>query len=318
MNSTHPSTTSLNPPELGLVCITASDKVRFRSLTRKRLLQFDSAQQEDLLRNLYTENLKRLSAAVDFCESENIHLYRMSSALLPFSDTAVGEAILTEFAAEMKRIGDRARSIDLRLVLHPDQFVVLNSDRSEVIENSIKILTNHARIMDMLGLPQSPWALMNIHGGKGNRAETLIRVIKDLPDSVRLRLTLENDEYTYGVEEILAICRETNIPMVFDAHHHAVHEKLDTYEDPSVLEAVIQARSTWKVPEWQLVHISNGDQSFLDPRHSDYITQMPSAYWQTPWIEIEAKHKEKAIAKLREEWLPQNPSLGRGKKYSNP
>lgn len=294
----------LNPPELGLVCITASDKVRFRSLTRKRLLQFDPVEQETLLRNLYTENLKRLNAAVDFCESENIRLYRMTSALLPFSDAPVGEAILPEFATEMKQIGDRARSIGLRLVLHPDQFVVLNSDRSEVIENSIKILTSHARILDMLGLPQSPWALMNIHGGKGDRAETLIRVIKDLPDAIRLRLTLENDEYSYSTTDILEICQAAQIPVVFDAHHHVIHEKLNTYEDPSVLEAVTQARSTWPIPEWQLVHISNGNEFFLDPRHSDYITQMPSAYWQTPWIEVEAKHKERAIAKLREEWLP--------------
>jgi UV DNA damage endonuclease len=31
---------------------------------------------------------------------------------------------------------------------------------------------------------------------------------------------------------------------------------------------------------------------------------MPSSYRHAPWIEIEAKHKEEAIAKLRQEWLP--------------
>jgi UV DNA damage endonuclease len=63
------------------------------------------------------------------------------------------------------------------------------------------------------------------------------------------------------------------------------------------------ARSTWSIPDWQLVHISNGNQSFADRRHSDIIATMPSAYRNVPWIEVEAKQKEVAIAKLRTEWL---------------
>jgi len=40
-------------PELGLVCITASKAVRYRTLTRKRLFQFDSLEQARMLRELY-------------------------------------------------------------------------------------------------------------------------------------------------------------------------------------------------------------------------------------------------------------------------
>lgn len=89
----------------------------------------------------------------------------------------------------------------------------------------------------------------------------------------------------------------------FDAHHHIVHEQLDSYEDPSVAEMLKAARSTWKVPEWQLVHISNGNSSFRDREHSDYITIMPSSYRDVRWIEVEAKQKEKAIELLRQSWL---------------
>jgi UV DNA damage endonuclease len=68
-------------PKLGLVCVTASDRVRFRALTRKRLLQLSSIKQEKLLQNIYAENLSRLEAAIDFCHNEDIQLYRLSSAL---------------------------------------------------------------------------------------------------------------------------------------------------------------------------------------------------------------------------------------------
>jgi len=144
---------------------------------------------------------------------------------------------------------------------------------------------------------------MNIHGGKGDRSERLISVVRDLSDAIRLRLTLENDEYAYSAEEILAVCQRAEVPMVFDAHHHIIHEHLTTYEDPNVAEMIIAARSTWPIPEWQLVHISNGCDSFNDPHPSDFITTMPSFYRLVPWIEIEAKQKEKAIEQLRHDWL---------------
>jgi len=293
-------------PELGLVCITTSDAVRFRTVTRKRLLQLSEIEQETVLRELYTDNLKRLDKAIDFCSVNHIKLYRMTSALFPFADTDLGEAVLHSMTEELRKTGDRALSLGIRLVLHPDQFVVLSSDKLSVVENSIKILAAHALILDMLGQPRSPQALMNIHGGKSDRTSQLKSVIRDLPESIRSRLTFENDEYAYSSSEILEVCLDTDVPMVFDAHHHVIHEHLETYDDPSVAEMLAAARTTWSVPEWQLVHISNGRDFFADPRHSDLITEMPNCYYQAPWIEVEAKFKELAIEKLRAEWLSAN------------
>lgn len=290
-------------PQLGLVCVTTSPEVRFRTITRKRLLQFSPSEQEQMLRDLYAENLRRLDVALQFCGREGIKLYRMSSHLFPFADDGIGEAILPEFAPTLRQIGTQAQAMGIRLVLHPEQFVVLNSDRPKVIENSLKILKSYARTLDFMGLPRSPYALMNIHGGKGDRTDRLISVIRDLPDAIRLRLTLENDEYAYSASEILAVCQAADVAMVFDAHHHVIHERLDSYEDPSIAEMVAQARTTWNPPEWQLVHISNGRAFFNDPEHSDLITLMPSAYRDVPWIEIEAKHKEQAITLVRQQWL---------------
>ncbi|WP_293125488.1 UV DNA damage repair endonuclease UvsE [Microcoleus sp. bin38.metabat.b11b12b14.051] len=290
-------------PELGLVCVTTSDAVRFRTVTRKRLLQLAETEQEKVLRELYADNLKRLDKAIDFCAANGIKLYRMTSALFPFADTDLGEAVLQSMAEELRNTGDRALSLSIRLVFHPDQFVVLSSDKLSVVENSIKILATHALILDMLQQPRSPYALMNIHGGKGDRASQLKSVIRDLPESIRSRLTFENDEYAYSSSEIIEVCLDTAVPMVFDAHHHVIHEHLESYDDPNVAEMLAAARTTWSDPEFQLVHISNGKEFFADPRHSDLITEMPESYYQAPWIEVEAKFKELAIEKLRKEWL---------------
>ncbi|WGV24653.1 UV DNA damage repair endonuclease UvsE [Halotia branconii] len=290
---------------LGLVCITISQQVRFRTMTRTRYLKLSDVQQESALRELYQHNLQRLHDALSFCENNNISLYRMSSALFPLSDMEdeIGANILEEMSADLGKIGERSQALGIRMVLHPDQFVVLSSDSPEVVQTSIKILERHARTLDLLGLPQSPWSLMNIHGGKSQRSEQLIKVISELPEAIKSRLTLENDEYAYSASEILAVCQQAGIPMVFDAHHHICHEKLDSYDDPSVASMLYAARATWANPEWQLVHISNGETAFDDRKHSDLITAMPNVYHEVRWIEVEAKRKEEAIANLRSWWL---------------
>ncbi|NDJ17846.1 UV DNA damage repair endonuclease UvsE [Myxacorys almedinensis] len=292
----------MNHP-LGLVCVSASNVVRYKTITRKRFLQFETPEQEQILRDLYAENLRRLIIALDFCAAHQICLYRMGSGLFPFADEVIGSEILTEFADAMSQIGEQAKRLGIRMVMHPEQFVVLNSDRPEVIKNSIKVLSSYARTFDLLGQPRSPWALMNIHGGKGDRAQRLVQVVRNLPDNIRLRLTFENDEYTYGVADILEICHGAGVPMVFDAHHHVIYEHSKSYDDPSVAVAFEAARETWEIPHWQVVHISNGVESFADQKHSDYITVMPKCYRSAPcWIEVEAKQKELAIEKLQHEW----------------
>ncbi|MFZ0132099.1 MAG: hypothetical protein WAK95_06105 [Desulfobacterales bacterium] len=95
-------------------------------------------------------------------------------------------------------------------------------------------MRRHARVFDLLGLPLSSWAALTLHGGKSGRADALVEVIGDLPDDIRSRLTLENDERAFSAAEVLEICVRAGVPMVFDAHHHVLKEKLNGFEDPSI------------------------------------------------------------------------------------
>jgi UV DNA damage endonuclease len=295
---------AVTSPRLGLVCITFSKDVRYRTITRTRYLGLPENDRETALKVIYRDNLQRLDFALTFCTRNSIRLYRMPSGLFPMSDLEdeVGATVLQNMSAELAKIGQRAARVGIRMVLHPDQYVVLSSDSPQVVASSIKILDGHARTLDLLGLPRSTWALMNIHGGKSQRADRLVAVISELPENIRSRLTLENDENAYSASEILEVCRRASIPLVFDAHHHICHENLESYDDPSVAEMFYAARETWEKPNWQLVHISNGEEAFGDRKHSEYITAMPSVYAEAPWIEVEAKRKEEAIAHLRTWW----------------
>ena len=287
-------------PELGLVCITVSKDIRYRTVTRKRLLEQSDAGQRKLLDDIYRDNIQTLAGALQYCKREGIRMYRIPSSIFPFFDEDVGREVMQPLAPALARTGARATRLGLRLVMHPDQFVVLSSDSPEVVANSVKILQMHADIMDLLQQPRSPWALLEVHGGKANRSDALVARIQALPDAIRTRLCLENDEYAYSAAEIHEVCVRSGVPMIFDAHHHIVHEKLSSYDDPSVAAMLAAARATWAEPAHQVVHISNGREDFNDRQHSDLIATMPASYAGAPWIEIEAKLKEEAIAGLRD------------------
>lgn len=289
-------------PALGLVCITSSEECRFRSVTRARVLAMTPGQQWLTLLQLYWENLQRLHGTLTYCHRKAIRLYRATSALFPLSDAPVGAAALESLSANLASVGRRAERLGIRVVLHPDQFVVLNSESPKVVQTSKLIMAKHGRAFDLLGLPRSTWSAMILHGGKSGRADELVETIRALPDDARTRLVLENDEYAYGAADILDICRRAGVPMVFDAHHHVIKEGLADYEHPSVRRFTAAARDTWSDPGWQMVHLSNGKDGVADRNHSEFITAFPSAFADVPWIEVEARGKEIAIERLRRDW----------------
>ena len=290
-------------PNLGLVCITSTQECRFRTITRARFLTLPEDQRRRALEEVYWNNLARLHWTLTFCRREGIRLYRATSDLFPLSDEPPGIDVLQSFAANLSAFGRRAERLGIRVLLHPDQFVVLNSESEKVVATSRLIMEKHARAFDLLGLPRSPWSAMILHGGKAGRADVLVETIRGLPDGVRSRLVLENDEYAYRAAEILDVCRRAGVPMVFDAHHHVIREKLDSYEHPSVGDMTRAARETWRPHEsWQIVHLSNGREGMLDRNHSEFISAVPSAYAGVEWVEVEARGKERAIRQLGSEW----------------
>ena len=288
-------------PSLGLVCITHSKEVRYRTITLTRYRALPEGERRAVLEELYRSNVETLFKALTFCTSQGIRLYRMTANLFPMGDLddGIGHEVLAELSPRLAEFGSAAQTAGVRVVIHPEQFVVLNSLRPEVITNSVRVLKFHGAVLDLLGLPQSAWCAVNIHGGKGGRPDELVETILSLPENVRSRLTLENDERAYGAAEILEVCEAAGVPMVFDAHHHVVKEKLSDFDDSSVYEFTERARQTWTPPEWQLVHLSNGRDGVQDKRHSDLIREVPTAYADVNWIEVEAKHKEVAIAGLQ-------------------
>jgi UV DNA damage endonuclease len=121
--------------------------------------------------------------------------------------------------------------------------------------------------------------------------------IKFLPAPVRSRLTLENDDKVYTPADLLPVCLDTGVPLVYDVHHHRCLP-----DGFTVAEVTERARKTWKTEP--LFHISSPLEGWDGPkpqRHHDYINpaDFPREWLGGPLtVEVEAKAKELAVARL--------------------
>jgi UV DNA damage endonuclease len=130
----------------------------------------------------------------------------------------------------MAPIGETARANDVRLSFHPDQFVVLASDRDEVVNKSIDEFEYHCDMARWMGYGQKFQDMkINVHIS-GRRGPQGIRdVYNRLSPEARNTLTLENEEYTHGLTDCLSL--SDLVPTVMDIHHHWIRE--GEYIEPS-------------------------------------------------------------------------------------
>ena len=174
-------------------------------------------------------SIEYLHRIFDYLAEQKITMYRISSEIAPYithPDLPQFHDQLSECQDELAALGERARALDLRLSMHPSQYIVLNSPVESVYESSVRDFIYHSNFLDALGL--GPEAVIVTHGGGvyGDKATAMDRFVeryKRLPESVLQRLVLENDEKSYSVPDILSINERTGIPLVVDNLHHAVN-----------------------------------------------------------------------------------------------
>lgn len=292
-----------NTLRLGLCCQFVREPIKFRTTTAAAMLRLPKPARLARLADLCRSNAEALLASLEFCARHDIGAFRINSQMLPLKTHPAAGYELNELPdaadiiARLRSCGRFARSNNLRLSFHPDQFVVLNSPNSQTLAHSLAELNYQAEVAEWVGADT-----INIHGGGayGDKAAALgalRRNIERLPGPVRWRLTLENDDKVYTPSDLLPVCADTGVPMVYDVHHHRCLP-----DGLSVAEITERARKTW--PAEPLFHISSPLAGWDGPkpeRHHDYIDagDFPGEWLGWPLtVEVEAKAKELAVARL--------------------
>ena len=255
------------------------------------------------------QNVRDLIEIIKWNHNNGINLFRMSSDLFPWaSEYSLSDMPhYNRIKNLMAGAGNLANKYGQRITTHPGPFNVLVSPNQKVVQNTIRDLSIHGEVFDMMGLSQTPYNKINIHcnGVYGDKISAMDRFCKNfelLPESVQNRLTVENDDKAsmYSVVDLMYIHERIGIPIVFDYHHHKFNTGGLTEE-----EALKLAATTWGDIK-PVVHYSESkslheNNDTIKPQaHSDYISDYINTYGLAVDIMIEAKHKELAVAKYLE------------------
>jgi UV DNA damage endonuclease len=263
---------------------------------------------------LALQNVKDLSEIIKWNHAHGVEVFRMTSCLFPWASEYQLEQLpdYEQICQALKAAGDLAKEFGQRLSFHPGPFNVLSSPKEHVVNNCIKDLEHHGEVMDLLGMPRNRWAKINIHVGAsyGDKVSALDRWCNNyerLSDAVTSRLTLENDDKAsmYSVVDLVEVPYERHgIPVVFDYHHHrfcggGLSEK----------DALQLAACTWENGVRPTCHYSDSkcieanDDTIRPQAHSDYIFNRIDSHGLDLDIVLEAKAKERALMRYREEYL---------------
>ena len=291
---------------LGLCCAFRDDAIKFRNTTAAAISRMKPLDALAKLSGLCKANAEALLAALEFCAGNGIGCFRINSQILPLKthpnlgytleELPEGNAIITLF----KACGTYARSHKLRTCFHPDQFVVLNSQRPDVVAASIRELEYQSEVAEWIGAD-----VVNVHGGGafGDKQKALAdfaRGVDRLSNRARTRLTVENDDTIFSPADLLPVCRALGIPLVYDVHHHRCNADMFSVEKATGL-----AVATWN--REPMFHISSPMDGWSGPkpeRHHDFIdiTDFPACWENGDFtVEVEAKAKELAVLKLQRE-----------------
>ncbi len=225
------------------------------------------------LKKLTKENLINTKRILLYNAAHDIKVYRITSKLVPLINHP--DVVYWDYTNEFTEIFEQIKNIILennfRISAHPDHFTLLSSPNQDVIETSILDLVYHNNIMKAFGLDSQDGKLVIHIGGKYNSKKQAIERFKinfdKLPDEIRNRIILENDDKIYDLLDVLEVCEELEIPMVLDIHHQWCNNRGENLED--YLGSVF---NTWKnqrlIPK---IHLSSPKSEKDFRAHADNI-----------------------------------------------
>ena len=188
----------------------------------------------DKLDRVIISNLKSLNNIIDYNIKNNIHFYRISSKIIPL---ATKDDVKFDYTNKYKSyydtIGKKISDSKMRVDFHPDQFCVLNSVKSDVVSNSVKIFKYHYNLLNMLNVNDK---ILILHVGsstfgKENSISRFINNFNKLPIYLRKCIAIENDDKVFNVNDVLKISKVTSIPVVLDYHHHLCNKSDFSFVD---------------------------------------------------------------------------------------
>jgi UV DNA damage endonuclease len=292
--------------KLGLCCISLALQekgYKFQTMTFSRFSSLPRQTALQILSDRILNNFKVTKEIIYYCKNNNFSSYRFSSSLTPVINHPDVSLSLDQLPnaerlfLELRSIKEAILSTGLKISAHPSEYISLTSPDESVINNSVRDLVSHSELFDLVGLPQSSEAPLNIHcrqdGSPQEISDSFLKNFEKLPDGVKNRLTLEvndNHDGTWSISKLHKFFFErAGIPICFDSLHHKFCN-----DGLSEKDAFDLAYSSWKTTP--VFHYSEGINGTR--KHADYATGVPPDYNKDVYWDVELKQKDKAILQM--------------------
>ena len=280
------------------------------------------------LYDITKDNLQAVLQQVQWLSKQPLHLrmMRISSDLLPaythdnwmwfYWEPDVVRLLESGFA----KIGEIAKANDVRLSFHPGQFCVLASENPQIVENSIMEFEYHCDLIRYMGFGREFQDFKcNVHIGGKQGPEGIKRALRKLSREARNTLTIENAEFTWGLQHSLELV--DHCALVLDLHHHWIHTGEYIEANDPKLERI---RDSWRGVR-PTIHYSvsreehlSGHSTSIKPSlrdlkaagltsaklraHSDFYWNDACNQWalqHLEWADIMCESKEKNLASFQ-------------------
>lgn len=126
-----------------------------------------------------------------YLDRNDLRMYRMSSDMAPYlthPDLPQFHNQIQEAEEDLAELGALARRYDLRLSLHPSQYIVLNAIDEDVAAKSIRDLVAQAALLDAMGLGPEAVVVTHVGGAYGDKSagiERFAQRYRELPEATR-------------------------------------------------------------------------------------------------------------------------------------
>ena len=258
-------------PRLGLCCLFRDQPIKFVTTTATAIGRMRRPDAVVKLSRLCLANADALLASLRFCADNQIGCFRINSQILPIKTHpdcgySIGDLPASdEIVRRFKECRQFAQKHDVRTCFHPDQFVVLNSPRVDVVEKSVE-----GAGISGGGRRVGRADVINIHAGGayGDKQKALAdfaRNLERLSHRARIRLTVENDDKTFTPADLLPVCKAEGLPFVYDVHHHRCNP-----DGLSIEQVTRRAIATWN--REPMFHISSPLNGWKGPKLENDIT----------------------------------------------
>lgn len=286
--------------KIGYPCINQS--IGKKTISTFRLRSYSEAK----VKQSIEYNLGCLYEILQFNIDHGLYFFRISSDIIPFASHPIFKFQWREdFAKQIFDLGQLIKENEIRISMHPDQFVLLNSPNPLVVGNSIRELDYESGFLDELGLERSAKIQIHVGGVYQNKEESInkfIKVYKNLlPPRIKSRLVIENDDFRYDLLDCLKINEEVDIPIIFDAFHNECMGQIPQRE------AITLSAETWKKSDGVLMIDYSNQQpnsrkgkhiSSLDPGQFKQFMRTTKGLDFDIMLEVKDKEKSAIKAKL--------------------